>query len=62
MLLLELLVREDDSPLRMNGSGLLLLNPPHNLDVVLAGTLDALAAALAPAAPPPRIEWLRAAG
>jgi len=59
---LELMVHPDDSPLRMNGSGLLLLNPPYNLDVPLAGTLDALAAALAPAAPRPRIEWLRPAG
>jgi len=62
VLSLELMVHPDDSPLRMNGSGLLLLNPPYNLDVPLAGTLDALAAALAPAAPRPRIEWLRPAG
>jgi 23S rRNA (adenine2030-N6)-methyltransferase len=62
VLSLELMVHPDDSPLRMNGSSLLLLNPPHNLDVALAGTLDALAAALAPAAPPPRITWLRAPG
>ena len=61
VLSLELMVHPDDSPLRMNGSGVLLLNPPHNLAGALAGTLDALAAALAPAAPPPRIEWLRAA-
>jgi 23S rRNA (adenine2030-N6)-methyltransferase len=61
VLLIELLVREDDSPLRMNGSGLLLLNPPYGLDTTLAQTLDALANAIAPDAPRPRIEWLRAA-
>jgi 23S rRNA (adenine2030-N6)-methyltransferase len=61
VLLLELLVREDDSPLRMNGSGLLLLNPPYGLDTTLTRTLDALANAIAPDAPRPRIEWLRAA-
>ena len=30
--MVELLVRPDDSPLRMNGSGLLVLNPPWQLD------------------------------
>lgn len=59
--LLELLVREDDSPLRMNGSGMLLLNPPYGLDAVLAPALDVLAGAIAPEAPRARIEWLRAA-
>jgi len=61
VLLLELLVREDDSPLRMNGSGLLLLNPPYGLEATMTSTLDALADAMAPEAPRPRIEWLRAA-
>jgi 23S rRNA (adenine2030-N6)-methyltransferase len=59
-LLLELLVRPDDSPLRMNGSGLLLLNPPFGFDIAMATTLDALARLLAPDAPPPRVAWLRA--
>ncbi len=58
-LLAELLVRPDDFPLRMNGSGLLLLNAPWQFDTPLAATLDALAAILAPAAPPPRVEVLR---
>lgn len=57
----ELLVRPDDSPLRMNGSGLLLLNPPHAFDTALATTLPAIAAALAPQAPAPRLELLRSA-
>jgi 23S rRNA (adenine2030-N6)-methyltransferase len=57
----ELLVRPDDSPLRMNGSGLLLLNPPYGFDTALATTLKALAIALAPQAPAPHIELLRSA-
>jgi 23S rRNA (adenine2030-N6)-methyltransferase len=61
-LVLELLVRPDDSPLRMNGSGLLLLNPPFGFDTDMGPVLDALAAALAPDAPPPRVEWLRTQG
>ena len=58
-LVLELLVRADDSPLRMNGNGLLLLNSPFGFDADMGPVLDALAAALAPEAPPPRVEWLR---
>jgi 23S rRNA (adenine2030-N6)-methyltransferase len=58
-LLAELLVRPDDFPLRMNGSGLLLLNAPWQFDIGLTATLDALAVALAPDAPPPRVEILR---
>ena len=42
----ELLVRADDSPLRMNGSGLLLLNPPWQLDRTLEAVLPLLARAL----------------
>ncbi len=50
----ELLVRPDDSPLRMNGSGLLVLNPPWRLDAALAPALAQLHASLADrSAPPP---------
>jgi 23S rRNA (adenine2030-N6)-methyltransferase len=42
----ELLVRADDSPLRMNGSGLLLYNPPFGLETRLPATLAALRAQL----------------
>ena len=45
-LLAELLVRPDDSPLRMNGSGMLLLNPPFGLEHQLALALAALRAML----------------
>ncbi|HVR81413.1 MAG TPA: 23S rRNA (adenine(2030)-N(6))-methyltransferase RlmJ [Luteimonas sp.] len=58
-LLIELLVRPDDSPLRMNGSGLLLLNPPWQLDAVLAPVLDTLGNALGEAGASTRLEWLR---
>lgn len=59
-LICELLVRPDDSPLRMNGSGLLLLNPPWRLDDALARTLPALQATLGEPGASCRIEWLRA--
>jgi 23S rRNA (adenine2030-N6)-methyltransferase len=58
-LLAELLVRPDDFPLRMNGSGLLLLNAPWRFERELSASLEALAAALAPGAPSPRIEIVR---
>ena len=45
-LLAELLVRADDSPLRMNGSGLLLLNPPFGIEERLGTALPALRALL----------------
>lgn len=55
----ELLVRADDSPLRMNGSGLLLVNPPWQLDQTLAAVLPLLAQALGetPAASS-HLQWL----
>lgn len=55
----ELLVHADDSPLRMNGSGMLLLNPPFQFDAGLQRCLPRLAGALAPEAPPARVDWLR---
>lgn len=59
-LLTELLVHPDDSPLRMNGSGMLLLNPPWQLDQTLAPALSKLAKVLgqSPAAAA-RVEWLK---
>lgn len=58
-LLIELLVRPDDSPLRMNGSGLLLLNAPWQFDVQITPALRALQAALGEAGASSRCEWLR---
>ena len=59
-LLLELLVRPDDSPLRMNGSGMLLLNAPWQFDAAMRQALAALAASLGEAGADARVEWLRA--
>lgn len=58
-LLVELLVRADDSPLRMNGSGLLLLNPPWRLEAQLGPALKALAAGLDEGGGGTRLHWLR---
>jgi 23S rRNA (adenine2030-N6)-methyltransferase len=44
----------------MNGSGLLLLNPPFGFDAALVPALDVLADRLGNAAPRPRVAWLRA--
>ena len=58
-LLAELMVRPDDSPLRMNGSGLLLLNAPWQFDVALQPALAGLAQALAERGASSRLHWLR---
>ncbi len=58
-LMVELLVRADDSPLRMNGSGLLVLNPPWQFDQTLAGVVPLLVKALGEdAGAGGRVEWL----
>jgi 23S rRNA (adenine2030-N6)-methyltransferase len=59
-LLLELLVRPDDSPLRMNGSGMLLLNAPWQFDTAMRPVLDGLCTALGEAGGSARVEWLKA--
>ncbi len=59
-LTIELLVRPDDSPLRMNGSGLLLLNAPWQLDQALAPALPLLCDALGETGASWRMDWLRA--
>lgn len=57
-LVAELLVRPDDSPLHMNGSGLLVLNAPFQLDAKLRPTLQVLAKVLGERQPQARLEWL----
>ncbi len=61
-LVAELMVHPDDSPLRMNGSGLLVLNPPWHLDDTLRAALKPLAGALGEAGASWRVDWLKAAG
>ncbi|MCD9087650.1 23S rRNA (adenine(2030)-N(6))-methyltransferase RlmJ [Stenotrophomonas sp. SY1] len=61
VLLAELLIRPDDSPLRLNGSGMLLINPPWQFDKVLAPALPALKQHLGEAGASTRLEWLKTA-
>jgi 23S rRNA (adenine2030-N6)-methyltransferase len=60
VLIAELLVRPDDSPLRMNGSGLLVLNAPWRVDDALKASLRALVALLGEAGASSRLDWLKA--
>lgn len=57
----ELLIRPDDSPLRLNGSGMLLLNPPWQFDQVLAPAMPALKQHLGEAGASTRLQWLKQA-
>lgn len=63
-LLAELLVRPDDSPLRMNGSGMLLLNPPFGIEVRLPPALATLRAMLEEGAGrgDAKLAWLKPRG
>jgi len=45
--------------LRLNGSGLLILNPPWQLDTELAPALPVLARLLGERHPSWRLEWLK---
>lgn len=56
---IELLVRPDDSALRLNGSGMLVINPPWKLDEELAPALPVLARLLGEHDPAWRLEWLK---
>jgi 23S rRNA (adenine2030-N6)-methyltransferase len=58
-LVAELSVHPPDSSIGLNGSGMVVLNPPWQLDEELAETLPAVHAALAPAGSGgSRVEWL----
>jgi 23S rRNA (adenine2030-N6)-methyltransferase len=59
MLLAEVLVRRDDSPLRMNGSGMLILNPPWQIETEIASALPGLVTALGEPGARHRVEWLK---
>jgi 23S rRNA (adenine2030-N6)-methyltransferase len=58
-LLAELQIRPDDSPLRLNGSGMLILNPPWQFDQTLAPALSMLKRVLGEARASTRLEWLK---
>ncbi len=55
----ELLVHPADSPLRLNGSGMVVFNPPWGLEPALAGTLPALARTLGEPRGDWTLAWLR---
>ncbi|PNS09783.1 23S rRNA (adenine(2030)-N(6))-methyltransferase RlmJ [Solilutibacter silvestris] len=60
---IELCVRADDSPLRLNGSGMLILNAPWQFDARIAPTLRVLESQLADPSGArgwTRLDWLRA--
>ncbi len=59
VLIAELQVRPANSPLRMNGCGMAILNPPWKLDAELQSTLPVLATCLGQNTPgTSRLEWL----
>ena len=60
-LICELLIRADDSALRMNGSGLLIVNAPWQFDRLLNASVSALRNTLGESGASSRIEWLRPA-
>lgn len=57
-LTIELLVRPDDSPLRLNGSGMLLLNAPWQFDQLIDPCLPALAKIIGHSGASWRQTWL----
>lgn len=57
-LLMEVMVRPDDSPLRLNGSGMLVINPPYQLEKELAPALPVLARLLGDREPGSTLQWL----
>ncbi len=57
-LVAELRIRSGDDPFKLNGCGLVAVNPPWKLDEALAELLPWLAATLAPGDGSHRLEWL----
>lgn len=58
ILVVEFLLRPADDPERLNGCGLILVNPPWKMDEVLGTLLPALASILGDEAASTRVEWL----
>lgn len=61
-LVVELHVRPDDSPLRLNGSGLVIVNPPYRLDADLAPVMPMLVRLLGEPGANHRLEWIKREG
>ncbi len=57
---IEFLVRPDESPLRLNGSGMLLLNAPWQFDREIGPALPALRQYLGEPGATTRLDWLKA--
>lgn len=57
-LVAELMIRRGDDPARLNGCGLVVVNPPWKLDESLAALMPWLAKVLAPEQGSQRVEWL----
>ncbi|CAA7612427.1 Ribosomal RNA large subunit methyltransferase J [Magnetospirillum sp. SS-4] len=57
-LAVELLIRPDDDPFRLNGSGLVVVNPPWRLEDALDESLEWLARVVAPGSGRHHLEWL----
>ena len=59
VMLAELQIRPDDSPLRLNGSGLVIVNPPWKFDQQIAPALLLLKKTLGEVGAMTRLEWLK---
>lgn len=59
LLRLEMLVRPDDSPIRLNGSGMLVLNPPWQWDRSISGAMDEMAPLLDEGGGEWRLVWMK---
>ena len=59
VMLAELQIRPDDSPLRLNGSGMVIVNPPWKFDQQIAPALPLLKKSLGEAGAMTRLEWLK---
>lgn len=55
----EVLIRADDSPLRLNGSGMLIINPPWHCDEALQPVLPVLARLLGEKDASSAFQWLK---
>jgi len=55
----EVLIRPDDSPLRLNGSGMLIINPPWHCDEALQPVLPVLARLLGEKGASSAFQWLK---